>query len=119
MGRKRGKQFRALVKGTQKWVLYSEDGVEQPAARRLFDLERDPEEQRPAAWPGPATAGPPSLLAAFRNDPDPSGLPAKASILAGRVLSAAKSPPDGGLPVVSPDVDPETLERLRALGYVQ
>jgi hypothetical protein len=86
----------------------------------VFDLERDPEEQRPAAWPGPeSSAGPPALLGAFRNDPDPSGLPAKQSILVGRRLDAAKPHPDGGLPVVSQDVDPVTLERLRALGYVQ
>jgi arylsulfatase len=120
MGRTRGKQFRALVKGTQKWVIYSEGGVEHPGARRLFDLESDPQEQQPAAWPGPgASAGPPGLLAAFRNDPDPSGLPAKEGIIVGRRLDAAKPQPDGGLPVVSPDVDAETLERLRALGYVQ
>jgi arylsulfatase A-like enzyme len=120
MGRTRGNQFRALVKGSQKWVLYSEGGVEHPASRRLFDLEKDPQEQRPAPWPGPAaTAGPPTLLAAFRNDPDPSGLPAKDSLLVGRRLTDAKAQPDEGLPVVSPDVDPETLERLRALGYVQ
>jgi hypothetical protein len=37
----------------------------------------------------------------------------------GRRLTDAKAQPDEGLPVVSPDVDPETLERLRALGYVQ
>jgi arylsulfatase A-like enzyme len=120
MGSWRGKQFRSLIKGTQKWVIYSEGGVEQPAARRLFDLQSDPEERRPAAWPAAEAAGPATaLFAALRNDPDPSGLPAKESILLGRRLEAAKPPPDGGLPVVSPNVDPETLERLRALGYVQ
>jgi arylsulfatase A-like enzyme len=120
MGRTRGMQFRSLVKGAQKWVIYSEGGLEQPAARRVFDLERDPQEHRPGPWPGPDAGGPPTtLLAALRNDPDPSGVPAKESILVGRRLETAKARPDGGLPVVSQDVDAETLERLRALGYVQ
>jgi arylsulfatase len=120
MGRTRGQQFRALVKDGQKWVIYSEGGVEQVPQRRRFDLGRDPLEERPTPWPGPEpSAAVGTLFAALRNDPDPSGLPAKETILLGHRLSQAKAPPGGGLPVVSRDVDPETLERLRALGYVQ
>lgn len=119
VGRKRGQQFRAIVKGNEKWVLYSEGGIEQPEARRMFDLAGDPREQRPAAWPAALSGAPSTLLAVQRNDPDPSGLPAKETILVGQRLQTAKSQPEEGLPVVSPDVDPETLERLRALGYVQ
>jgi arylsulfatase len=120
MGSTRGRQFRALIKGGRKWVLYSEGGVEQAVARRIFDLASDPGEQRPASWDGSTEDGAPRiLLTALKNDPDPSGLPAKEGLLVGRRLTAAKSHPEQGLPVVSRDVDPETLERLRALGYVQ
>jgi choline-sulfatase len=120
MGRTRGQQFRALVKDGQKWVIYSEGGVEQVPQRRRFDLGRDPLEERPAPWPGPEpSAAVRTLFAALRDDPDPSGLPAKETILLGHRLNQAKALPGGGLPVVSRDVDPETLERLRALGYVQ
>jgi arylsulfatase len=120
MGRMRGQQWRALVMSRHKWVIYSEGGAEQPALRRLFDLDRDPGEAHPAAWGAPiGSAETEALFAALRNDPDPSGLPAKESILLGHRLAEAKAPPGTGLPVVSREVDPATLERLRALGYVQ
>jgi arylsulfatase A-like enzyme len=120
MGRTRGNQFRALVRGTKKWVVYSENGEEQSGERRMYDLRSDPQEQHPAPWSAGQAEGAASvLLAALRDDPDPSGLPAKESILVGRRLTAAKARPSEGLPVVSREVDPETLERLRALGYVQ
>jgi arylsulfatase A-like enzyme len=120
MGRSRGKQFRALLKGARKWVIYSEQRNEQVQARRLYDLAHDPQEQHPSSWPAQDSEDTlPALFTALRGDPDPSGLPAKEGVVLGHRLDAAKVRPSEGLPVVAKDVDPETLERLRALGYVQ
>ena len=114
-GPHRGFQYRALIRGDEKWVMYSENGVELPDRRHRIDLADDPLETHPLPWePGGA---PPNLLAAFRADPDPSGLPLKESILVGRPLQNAKVKPQG-LPVVSDRADAETRAKLKALGYL-
>ena len=115
IGNARGTQLRALRSGALKWVLYTERGVERPERRRLYDLDRDPLEISPLPWQ--ATPAPELLFAALRADPDPSGLPARESILAGRRLTEPKSRPDG-LPVVSERADEETRKKLEALGYL-
>src|SRR6185503_3047094 len=102
MGSARGKQFRAILKDARKWVIYSEARIEQPPARQFFDLTRDPLEEHPAPWPpGDSESSLPALFAALRNDPDPSGLPAKEGIVLGQRLDAAKVKPADGLPVVA------------------
>ncbi len=116
LGAGRGKQFRGLVRGFHKWTIYSEGGAELEQYRRYYDLSRDPHEAAPTTWDeaGPA---PPALLDALRRDPDPSGMPQ--NVISGKRLSNAKAKPAGGLPMVVEGLDEETLERLRALGYVQ
>ena len=116
LGDGRGKQFRALVRDYEKWVIYSEDGKEFPNQRRFYDLATDPNEVSPFSWQERGAA-PQELLAALQMDPDPSGLPR--NVQAGKRLKQAKAKPDGGLPMVVEGLDEETLERLRALGYVE
>lgn len=116
MGRRRGTQFRGVVRGRTKWVCYSEGGREEPGRRVAFDVETDPAETNPRPWPEPAPA---SLLAALTSDPDPSGLPRAGTVVAGRRLLGPKARDGGGLPAVPGHVDAETAERLRGLGYVQ
>lgn len=113
LGAKRGTQYRALIRGSQKWVLFSANGVENPSARVYYDLGSDPGELNPQPWP----SIPEDLLAAAARDPDPSGLPK--SVSKGSKLTQAKQKPAEGLSVVVEGVDEDELELLRTLGYVQ
>ena len=116
LGLGRGKQYRGLIQDQKKWVIYSENGTENPQARIFFDLAKDPLELNPLSWEeaGPA---PKALIHAFNRDPDPSGLPR--NVIKGNKLQTAKTKPEDGLPVIATDLDEETLEKLRALGYIQ
>ncbi len=99
-------QWRAEVRGDSKWMIRLERGRRETVASRRYDLGSDPEELRPLPW-SPEDGGAPLLVELCRDDPDPGGLPAE--YLEGARLTAAK---------VSPRADPEALEKLRALGYV-
>lgn len=116
LGAGQGKQFRGLVRGRHKWTLYSEAGGELAQYRRYYDLSLDPNELSPSTWADAGDA-PAALLETLLRDPDPSGMPK--TVVAGHRLTMAKSKPAEGLPMVVEGLDEETLERLRALGYVQ
>lgn len=99
-------QWRAAIQGTRKWMLSVPKQPSVQPERRFYDLATDPGELAPAPWP--ATDGAAALLVArTADDPDPAGVPRR--YRAGRELSSPK---------VAPGLAPETLERLRALGYV-
>lgn len=101
------RQWRAAIRGDEKWMLELRGAGRSVAGRRFYDLRADPSELRPAAWSaehGPARA----LLELARTDPDPAGVPLAAR--AGIRLAAPK---------VAPGVSAEDLERLRALGYAE
>jgi arylsulfatase A-like enzyme len=114
-GMGRGDQFRAVVLGQRKWVISTRGGRELVDGRQLFDLGADPLERAPRSWDG--APAPQELLTFFYSDPDPSGLPAREAILAGRALTAPKTRSQG-LPVVSSEADAETRKKLEALGYL-
>ena len=117
-------QWRSMWIGAQKWTIQVEQTRTlvdralgriidwQPfvgsavVRRRYYDLGADPEELAPYAWPGNDV--PQALIDLVGQDPDPAGRPRWA--LRGDSL-------DG--PKVAPGLDPEILDRLRALGYVR
>ena len=76
-------------------------------ARRYYQLEENPKERRPREWPTRNLSGK-RFLELIEEDPDKGGFPAK--FRWGRKLIAPK---------VAPGLDDETMERLKALGYVE
>jgi hypothetical protein len=74
-----------------------------------YDLDVDPSEQKPQRWdPLNLEETARELIDLFDRDPDPGGLPQ--DFRAGLRIDAPK---------VAPRADAETIERLRALGYVE
>jgi choline-sulfatase len=98
--------WRAAIQGDRKWVVGVSSRRPRDGPRRFYDLARDPDELAPAPW----TEGDPigrALLERIAQDPDPAGFPAHYE--RGRRLDAPK---------VAPGLGDATMERLRALGYV-
>jgi arylsulfatase len=101
--------LRAAIRGDQKWVARAEAGERQMQSRWYYDLGADPAEQNPQHWdPLDLEEAPRALIDLFDRDPDPGGLPQE--FRAGLRIDAPK---------VAPRADAETIERLRALGYVE
>jgi arylsulfatase A-like enzyme len=101
--------LRAAIRGDQKWVARAEAGERQMQSRWYYDLGADPAEQNPQHWdPLDLEEAPRALIDLFDRDPDPGGLPQE--FQAGLRIDAPK---------VAPRADAETIERLRALGYVE
>ena len=119
-----GKQWRAMWLGHDKWMVrlgrsnsafarwsrnllrtYAFTSVVEHE-RRYYDLEADPRELHPRDWGSDVRSGP--LTALVAADPLPAGRPLALGDLAGSQIEAPK---------VAPGVDPETIEKLRALGY--
>jgi arylsulfatase len=101
------RQWRAAIRGDEKWMLELRGPGRSVLERRYYDLGTDAAELRPGSWAdeeGPAGA----LLELARTDPDPAGVPLAAR--AGMRLAAPK---------VAPGVSAEDLERLKALGYAE
>ena len=99
--------WRAAIRGGAKWVARMERGEREVVERLHYDLEADPDELDPQAWPAGGETGR-QLLEIAASDPDPGGAPEDARL---------GSRPDA--PVVSPRATPEQLRKLRALGYVE
>jgi len=100
---------RAAIRGDQKWVAQAQSGERRLKKRWHYDLGADPGEQKPQRWDQlnlEETAR--KLLDLFDRDPDPGGLPKE--FRKGLRIDAPK---------VAPRADAETIERLRALGYVE
>jgi arylsulfatase A-like enzyme len=98
-------QRRAAIQGSTKWVVEIDARDGSIKDKYLFDLASDPKETVRRTWPslGEASRG---LMDLVRTDPDVGGIPRQ--FAEGIRISAPK---------VVPGVDPETLERLKALGY--
>ena len=78
-------------------------------SRWQYDLGADPAEQNPQRWdPLNLEEAARELIDLFDRDPDPGGQPR--NFREGLRLDAPK---------VAPRADAETIERLRALGYVE
>jgi arylsulfatase A-like enzyme len=101
--------LRAAIRGDQKWVAQAQAGERRTQSHRYYDLGADPAEQNPQRWdPLDLEEAPRALIDLFDRDPDPGGLPQ--DFPAGLRIDAPK---------VAPRADAETIERLRALGYVE
>jgi arylsulfatase A-like enzyme len=101
--------LRAAIRGNQKWVAQAQAGERQMQNRWHYDLDVDPSEQKPQRWdPLNLEETARELIDLFDRDPDPGGLPK--DFREGLRIDAPK---------VAPRADAETIERLRALGYVE
>ncbi len=101
--------LRTVIQGDEKWVARLRGGTREPEYIRYHDLAEDPGEHHPLEWE--SAERPPAveaLLALLRTDPDAGGLPEG---FEDRLLDGAEA--------VAPGASNETLERLRALGYVE
>lgn len=99
-------QWRAELRGDRKWMVKLGRGAREIEETRFYDLAADPGELSPKSWPVEDGA-PSQLLDLCAADPDPGGLPE--SYERGARLSAPK---------IAERADPQTLEKLRSLGYV-
>jgi arylsulfatase A-like enzyme len=99
-------QWRAAIRGRRKWSMAIEGRSRQITAQRFYDLDLDPDEERQRSW-ALSEAPPEALVRAWRDDPDPAGIPE--TMREGMKLSAPK---------VNPNVGDDVRERLRGLGYV-
>ena len=101
--------IRAAIRNDQKWVAKAEAGKKKTRSRWRYDLGADPAEQKPQPWdPSSPEEVARELIDLFHRDPDPGGLPK--DFREGLRIDAPK---------VAPRADAETIERLRALGYVE
>jgi arylsulfatase A-like enzyme len=100
-------QRRAVISGDVKWTLLVAPERRAISERRRFDLSSDPSELRATPWqmPNPVRR---ALLKLVETDPDAGGIPAEYA--QGVRLDAPK---------VNPNVTPEQLEALKALGYAE
>jgi arylsulfatase len=99
--------WRAAIQGDRKWVVGVSKRRPRDGPRRFYDLASDPGERAPAPWAADDPVGS-ALLEHIDGDPDPAGFPVRYQ--RGRRLDAPK---------VAPGLGDETMERLRALGYVE
>ncbi|RMD83484.1 MAG: hypothetical protein D6815_06435 [Candidatus Dadabacteria bacterium] len=99
-------QRRSAVTATGKWIAEIDTKTGKIARTYFYDLARDPLELTRRPWPD----GPPArrLRELIASDPDKGGIPER--YRKGIELKAPK---------VAPGLPRETLERLRALGYVR
>jgi arylsulfatase A-like enzyme len=101
--------LRAAIRGDQKWVAVALAGERRMQSRWQYDLGADPTEQKPQRWdPLNLDEAAEELIDLFDRDPDPGGQPR--DFREGLRIDAPK---------VAPRADAETIERLRALGYVE
>jgi len=101
--------LRAAIRGNQKWVAQARAGKRRIQSRWQYDLGADPAELKPQHWdPLNLEEAAQELIDLFDRDPDPGGLPK--DFQEGLLIDAPK---------VAPRADAETIERLRALGYVE
>jgi arylsulfatase A-like enzyme len=101
--------IRAAIRNDQKWVALAGAGKQKTRSRWYYDLGADPAEQKSQTWdPSNPNEVARELIALFDRDPDPGGLPK--GFREGLRIDAPK---------VAPRADTETIERLRALGYVE
>jgi arylsulfatase A-like enzyme len=100
-------QWRAVLGSGAKWLLQTQQGSTKPRALLFYDLRRDPHERQPGPWPSEREEGR-ALLALSRRDP---------YLSQGNVTRTTGRMPTG--PKIDPRADPEALERLRAMGYVE
>lgn len=101
--------IRAAIQGDKKWVAVTSAGERKIRKSWSYDLGKDSSELDPQAWNAADSDGTPrQLIDLFDRDPDPGGLPK--DFEKGLRIDAPK---------VAPRADEETIERLRALGYVE
>lgn len=101
--RDRDVKHRAMIRGSEKWFLTTdEEGA--VIARSYVDLRQGDERVAAPGWPDGEE---PALVRWLREDPDPGGLPEE--YLEGRRRASPK---------VAPERTDEQLEALRALGYI-
>lgn len=101
--------IRAAIRGDGKWVASTLAGKRKTRKRWYYDLGADASELSPQTWhtvDSDETSR--TLIDLFDRDPDPGGLPRE--FRKGLRIDAPK---------VAPRADEETIERLRALGYVE
>ena len=84
-----------------------DDESGEPTKFRRYDLAKDAKELTPSDWGESDSAGQ-ALLKLTKADPDPGGIPA--DLRWGSRLKAPK---------VAPGLDEATMDRLKALGYVE
>lgn len=100
----RHRQWRTAIKGDQKWLVDVREGRD---TTQRWQYSIDQERGALGRWDERHPVGK-DLLAKIASDPDPAGVPA--SLRQGIQIDAPK---------VAPGLDAKTIERLRALGYVE
>jgi len=97
-----------MIRGSSKFVIALGVKRARVSNRYLYDLSRDPEESERLPWdPESHDAEAAALIALIAADPDPAGVPQEYA--QGKRLEHPK---------VRPGIEPDQLEKLRALGYV-
>ncbi|MCA9729159.1 MAG: sulfatase, partial [Candidatus Eisenbacteria bacterium] len=94
-------QVRAAITQRRKWMALVERGTHTVRARRFYELDTDPLEERARDWPEPLDARADSLLRLIASDPDPGGIPD--SLREGIQIDAPK---------VAPNLTEEQREKL-------
>jgi arylsulfatase len=100
-------QWRSVIRGQKKWMVGIDDETGKPSVHRRYDLSVDPKEESPLDWEESDAAGK-ALLELTSKDPDTGGIPAN--------MRWGSRP---NAPKVAPGLDDATMERLKALGYVE
>ena len=101
-------QWRCVIRDKEKWMVSIDKKKFEPQKQQFFDLEKDPREDNPLTWQEPLPEPAVKLMKFIETDPDPAGAPRNASF--GISINAPK---------VAPGLDEETMNKLRALGYVR
>ncbi len=104
----KAQQWRSMIEKRHKWVVAINGETGQIEEKRFYNLENDPAEAAPKPWGKESRAAAKRFLEHISEDPDEGGIPEKMR-WGGRIKA----------PKVAPGLDDATMEKLKALGYVE
>ena len=104
----KARQWRTMVRQERKWMLAINGETGNHEEKRFYDLSEDAHEASPSEWTEAQRADTKRFLRQVSRDPDKGGIPKKMR-WGGRLKA----------PKVAPGLDDATMEKLKALGYVE